>query len=233
MSPQKVDSSVDYRRIGELSREFTALWTRLQAFYLDAAVGFACVRNIVESDQKVLRNLASGSDLNSKEFQDSLTFGYERIFSEPFCTSAIHTATKGEVRKRNEPGGSNLITLGRLCIVSFYDYWNEYLRREYVIAKGKLDKYEKDEKTVRALLKKHASFDLWGDIRLLRQSVVHNRGFAISEIRKCNLIHWFKPKDSIDITPDKMTVLFRALLVFRNELDAQQYPPTYISVPRR
>ena len=232
MSSKERNLCVDYRRIGELAHEFTALWTRLQAFYLDAAVGFAWVRNRVESEQEILKSIARGSELDSQEFQDTLSFGYERIFSEPFCTSAIHTATKGEVRQRNAPGGSNFITLGRLCIVSFYDYWNEYLRREYVIAKGKLDKHEKEKKIVDELLKRHASFDLWGDIRLLRRSIVHNLGFAIPDIRKCKLIHWFKPKDSIDITPDQMTVLFRALLVFRNEIDAQQYPPKYIAVPR-
>jgi hypothetical protein len=42
-------------------------------------------------------------------------------------------ATQGEVKARNAPNGANFTTLGQLCLISFYDFWNDYLRRDYVI----------------------------------------------------------------------------------------------------
>lgn len=231
MSPYHIDPKVDYQRLHQLSEEFTELWNRLQAFYLDAVVGFALVRSRVKSDQARARSYVQGSDLDSEEFQDTLTFTYSQIFSENFCTSIIHEATQGEVKDRNAPGGANFTTLGQLCLVSFYDFWNDYLRREYVIAKGHLDPDESNVSVVQARLREHAGHDLWGDLRLLRNSIVHNQGIATSDVTGCKLIRWFKPGDPITITPEYMRAIFLALLTYRNELFEEHFPKHYIRVP--
>ena len=231
MSPHHIDANVDYRRLHELSDEFTHVWKRLQAFYLDAAAGFALVRARVESDQARLRSYLQGTELDSEAFQDTLTFSYTQIFSEEFCTSGIHEATKGEVKDRNAPGGTNFTTLGQLCIVSFYDFWNDYLRREYTIAKGKLSRDETDKSIVEPLLREHASHDLWGDLCYLRQSIVHNQGVATSKVARCKLIRWFEPGDPISITPKRMRAIFLALLKYRNDLFKEQFPRCYIEIP--
>ncbi len=223
---------VDYRRLHELSDEFTQAWKRLQAFYLDAVAGFAFVRRHVEQDQARARSYVKESELDSENFQDRRTFTYSKIFSEDFATSAIHSATQGEVKSRNVPGGSNFTTLGQLCLVSFYDFWNDYLRREYVIAKGHLDRHETDRAVIECRLKKYASHDLWGDLRLLRQSIVHKQGIATSDTSRCKLITWFKPGDPISLTPEHMRAIFLALLRYRNELFKEQFPEQYIQVPR-
>ncbi len=57
MPPQPIDPNVDYRRLNELSEEFTQHWNRLQAFYLDAVAGFAFVLRHVESEQKMARDV--------------------------------------------------------------------------------------------------------------------------------------------------------------------------------
>ena len=231
MSPQYYDPNIDYRRLHKLSEEFTQLWNRLQALYLDAVVGFAFVRGHVESDQAHARSYVQGSELDSEEFQDTRMFTYSQIFSEGFCTSRIHEATQGEVKARNALGGANFITLGQLCLASFYDFWNDYLRREYVIAKGHLDRGESNDPVVKARLREHASYDLWGDLRLLRNSIVHNQGIASSDVAGCKLLRWFKPGDQISITPEQMRVIFLALLKYRNELFEEHLPKTYIRVP--
>lgn len=175
---ENIDPNVDYRRLAQLSEEFTGLWNRLQAFYLDAAAGFFFVRNYVEAEQAKARQYVHGSECDSEQFQDTRIFTYSGIFPEEFCTSGIHQATQGEVRQRNAPNGDNLTTLGQLCVVSFYDFWNDYLRREYAIAKGYLDRDEQDSSVVKERLRKHASHDLWGDLYYLRTSIVHNQGVA-------------------------------------------------------
>ncbi len=232
MSAEHIDPKVDYRRLHELSEEFTRVWKRLQAFYLDAVAGFAFVRSHVESDQAAARSYTQESELDSEDFQDTRMFTYSQIFSKDFATSAIHKATQGEVKSRNLPGGSNFTTLGQLCLVSFYDFWNDYLRRQYVIAKGHLDRHETDRAVIECRLRKYASHDLWGDLRLLRQSIVHNHGVATSDTKRCKLIRWFKPGDSISLTPEHMSVIFLGLLRYRNELFKEQFPEHYIQVPR-
>src|ERR1017187_2023911 len=164
MTQHRIDPDVKYERLHQLSDEFTNLWQRLQALYLDAAAGFALVRAHVEQEQSTSRAYVQGSELDSEEFQDTRMFTYDRIFSKSFCTSGIHEAKQGEVKARNAPDGANFIALGQLCLVSFYDFWNEYLRHEYVVAKGKLDPKESDRKVVERAVRDHASHDLWGDI---------------------------------------------------------------------
>jgi hypothetical protein len=201
MSALKADDAIDYRRLHELYEDFMRHWNRLHAFYLDASVGFSYVLAHVESEQMRARSFVQGSELDSQEFQDTRQFSYDDIFSDSFCASAIHAATQGEVRTRNAPGGENFTTLGQLCLISFYDFWEDYLRREYAIAKGFLDRNERDPEIEQKCLRDHASHDLWGDLRHLRTSIVHNLGIATSDISKCKLIKWFKPGDPIVLPP--------------------------------
>ncbi len=80
------------------------------------------------------------------------------------------------------------------------------------------------------LLRLHASHDLWGDLNYLRNSVVHKQGIATSDVARCKLIKWFKPGDMVTITPERIRTIFLALLEYRNELDAEQYPEHYIQL---
>jgi hypothetical protein len=142
MSPHFIDPKIDYHRLRELSDEFTAHWNRLQAFYLDAVAGFNFVLGHVEAEQETARGFVRGAELDSTEFQDTRMFSYAEIFEDGFCTSAIHHATHGEVKMRNQLGGANFTTLGQLCVIAFYDFWEDYLRPQYAIAKGVLDPNE-------------------------------------------------------------------------------------------
>jgi hypothetical protein len=223
--------NVDYLRLRELAHEFLQHWKRLHAFYLDAAAGFDLVRKHVETDQARARALLQGTECDSEEFQDTRLFTYSEIFDGSFVTSGTHEATQGEVKRRNAADGSNFVTLGQLCVISFYDFWNDYLRREYAVAKGELSREERDQSTIECRLREYASFDLWGDIRLLRQSIVHHRGIATAEIERCKLIKWFQPGDLISITPVHMRALFMGLRKFYNDLFAEQFPPQVFTIP--
>ena len=228
--PVRIEPGVNYMRLRQLADEFTQHWNRLQAFYLDAVVGFDLVRGHVMEEQKQARSFVQGTDLDSEEFQDTRMFTYTGILSEEFCTSGIHRATQGEVKARNKIDGENYTTLGQLCVVSFCAFWNDYLRREYVIAKGQLDPDEQDKEVVQERLRLHGSHDLWGDLNYLRNSIVHKQGVATSETARCKLIKWFNPGDLVTITPERMRAIFLALLGYRNQLDKEQYPEHYIQL---
>lgn len=229
MQPPASDA-IDYARQHELHVEFMRLWKRLRTFYLDAAAGFSYVLAYVESEQAKARRFVEGSELDSQEFQDTRQFSYEDIFSDSFCASAIHAATQGEARARNAPGGENFTTLGQLCLISFYDFWEDYLRREYAIAKGYLDRNERDREVERKILRDHATHDLWGDLYYLRTSIVHNLGIATSDVTKCKLVKWFKPGERIVLPPERMRTLFLALHRYGNELFREHLAPVYIQL---
>src|SRR2546428_3035137 len=231
MSPYDIDPNIDYRRLHQLSDELTQFLDRIHALYLDAVAGFAFVHSRVLADQGKVRNLVKGSELDSEEFQDSRMFSYTQIFAEGFCASDSHRATQGEVKARNSPGGTNYKTLGQLCVVALYDYWNDHLRREYVVAKGQLDSNERDTELIKERLRKYASYDLWGDLGKLRNAIVHNQGIADSEVARCKLIRWFQPSDSIDISPARMKAILFAVLKFRNQLFKEGFPKHYIEIP--
>ena len=228
--PCSCDPSVNYRRLAELANEFKSRWTALQAFYIDAAVGFGMIKQSVEDQQNQDRSFVRGTDMDSEAAQDSRIFSHDCIFSGDFCTSAIHKATQGDAKSRNAANGSNFALLGQLCLVSFYDYWNEYLRREYVIAKGFLA-LGSDGATAQAAMRQHAKFALWGDIRYYRQAVVHNGAKADSDFSKCEVLRWFKPGQTICLTPQHVRQLFLALLLFHNQLFDEQFPTHRLQVP--
>jgi hypothetical protein len=129
----------------------------------------------MSSPNKKARSFVRGSELDSQQFQDTRMFSYDEIFADDFCTSGIHRVTQGEVRARNTRSGANFTTLGHFA---FYDFWEDYLRPEYAIAKGVLDRNERDRDVKDAILREHASRDLWGDLYHLSTSIVHKQGIA-------------------------------------------------------
>ena len=214
------EHSINYRRLAELYHEFNALWERLQAFYLDSVAGFHFLIAHLRDEQERVRGLVHGSELDSEAFQDTRLFNYDNIFPNGFCTSGIHHATQGAVKVRNAQWGANFNTVGQLCIISFFDFWNDYLRVEYVKAKGLYDQKNRDE-----CLRTHASYDLWGDLYYIRTSIVHHRGIATDAVSKCKLIKCFNPGDEIIISPELMRDIFLKLLSYRNSLHQEQFEP--------
>jgi len=228
--PHHYEPGVNYLRLRELAHESLQQWSRMHALYLDAVAGFDIVRDHVIAEQDQARQFVRGTDLDSEEFQDTRMFTYTQVFADNFCASGIHRATQGEVKSRNKIDGENFVALGQLCIVSFCTYWNDYLRRAYAMARGKLDPNEQDQEVVKECLRVHASEDIWGDLNYLRNSIIHNRGIANSQVNRCKIISWFKPGDLVAITPVHMRVIFLALRAYHNKLHAEQFPRHYIEI---
>jgi hypothetical protein len=84
--------------------------------------------------------------------------------------------------KRNGPVETRL---GHLWIVTLYALWEEKYRPRLAAARGRSSADEK--------------YDLWGDLRHLRNDVVHHGGIATTEnTGRCVLLrHWFQTGDII------------------------------------
>ena len=46
--------------------------------------------------------------------------------------------------------------------------------------------------------------NIFGDLRYLRNSIIHHRGIALREVEKCKIFSWYKQNDEIFIDGDQM-----------------------------
>jgi hypothetical protein len=221
----------NYKRLNQIAWELDAYLKLIHGLYLDSLVGFSTIYAKLQSEQNFIRQWLKNSKFTNENFQDQMSFNYKDILKEDFCASHIHEATQGEVKKRNLPGGDNYKILAQMCIVYLSDYWNEYLRKEYAIAKGMLDPKLKKECKVREVLNSQIKEDFWADMTILRNSIVHHQGIATDKTSKCRLIKWFSKKEDINLTPEMMRRIFLMVVVFRNRLFREAFPKRKITIP--
>jgi len=225
-------SKMNYRKLNNLGNELYEFWKRLHGLYLDSAVGFFLVHQKISKEQSFIREWLKDPEVTSENFQDTCQFSYDKIFSGSFCASSIHQVTQGEVKNRNKPGGANFVLLGQMCVVGFYDYWNEYLRKEYAIARGLLDPSEKNKKKIDKILADKVSDDFWGDMGYLRNSIVHNKGYVSSKIKSFKFIKWFKQGEEINLSPEMMRKIFLAVLQWRKKIIDESIPERKFIIPK-
>ena len=108
-------------------------------------------------------------------------------------TKVLIKGTQGAVKVRNTKNGPNAAFLARMLIVAVYQLWDEHYRAQFAAVAGK------DASAVKS--------DLFGDLRRYRQSVVHNRSAAISDVSKNHVLTWFTPGQVISPTVAQMQAL--------------------------
>jgi hypothetical protein len=87
-------------------------------------------------------------------------------------------------RKRAEPGGPVQTKLGHQWVVFVYSLWEHEYRLRLAAARGRAASEER--------------YPLLGDIRRLRNDIVHHHGVAtLANTGKCEVLHWFQPGETI------------------------------------
>ena len=217
---------VDRQRFLQLFHEFGKELETVHALYLDSVVGYSLMHSRVQERQMKIRSFIGDSELAAEDFQDTCSVSYECISGDTFQVMSLYPNMKqGDVKKRTEKDGHNILRLGERCVVQLCAYWEEYLILEIGIAKGALPVGASRSKETSEVLNRTVKYDVWGDLRLFRNSIVHNVGRASSDIDKCRMFVWFRPGDKIDLNYDRMRQIFRALAVFRNDLHGYSLPP--------
>lgn len=213
-------------RLLELFWQFASKLEELHTLYLDSLVGYSILYERLNSHQDVARAVLGNHECATKEFQDTCSIVYKNLSNRDFSPVSMSPVMKqGEMRGRVKDGGENTLLLGNQCLVSAYAYWEEYLRVEIGKAIGVLSQDAKAGDETRKILNEHVKNDLWGDIRNIRNSLVHNNGIANSEVSKCRVIKWFSPGQPIELSHERMRAIFLALGQFRNELHTMSLPP--------
>jgi len=197
------------RRLLELYEEFGAKLTELHTWYLDSIIGYAALYERLRTHQEKLKTFLGDHEFAAEDFQNTLGITYKDVSSFDFQPASTSPVMKqGELLHRVKKDGQNTILLGQQCIVAAYSYWEKYLRKE-----------------IEEALNRKVKCDFWGDMRHLRNSIVHDNGIASPHVSKCKIITWFKPLDVIALDHEKMHSIFMHMAKFRNEIHACSLPP--------
>lgn len=223
---------MNYPRFNELFWEFAEFIEDLHALFLDSVVGYELMHENLDRHQSDLRKILGSHEYATKEFQDTCSIAYKDLGGQDHqLVSTSPLMKQGALRSRIEPDGKNTRTLGNMVIVSSYAYWEEYLRIEIGKAMGVLESDATNTKATSAILNKEVKNDFWGDMRYLRNSILHAHGVANSDVDRCKVIKWFKSGDKIVLGYQQIREIFLYLGAYRNEIHKMQFPSRAIRIP--
>ncbi len=174
--------------------EFEEIVNMIVGVYTDATIGF-------DIYQSRLREIEPNSSPSTR-----LSYGDTNPDSPG--AKVEHSAPFAEVISRNTKAGNNFRFIGNMCLISIYQYWEDYYRNKIAELLGK----EKNE------LKE----PIMGDIRLLRISIIHHKAIALPTIEKCTLLKWYKEGDEIFITKKQFQEIIEHIRAYIKQLKAEQ-----------
>lgn len=161
--------------------EFDLIIKELIGIYLDSLMGFQLT---VQSVEKTRDNLIVEKGMNIEQI-NLFPFRHTSLFSE-----RIHEETVGQFITRMSTNGKNSVFAANMYLISVFNYWEDHYRKACAQAL-KVDKND-------------LKSDIMGDLRLLRNSIVHHKAIALKDIEKCKLLTFFKENDQIKLTRDNI-----------------------------
>jgi len=192
----------------DLSQTIDAIYS----VYLDGSAGFSrFAQTLAEAQAATMRQLSvTNPALATMEYLDSLGFAYGTGHPQDPKTVIQHMTTQGEIRARNREGGRNHVFLANMCIVTIYQFWEEHFREPLAMALG--------------VSKADLKVPVFGDLRRLRNAIVHNLGIATLDVNKCEVLQWFKSGDRIEPTKLQVRSMVEALYEYVDSLPANKVP---------
>jgi hypothetical protein len=154
----------------EIIHEFDAAIDDAVALYLDSQVAMTMFS---ETLTKLQLRIAAQERL-SVQHLDQLSYTYGNGDPNDPPSVGLVSVTQGMVKARNAKGGRNHLLLGQRFIVDLYSFWEDGYRSKIAEA------LNQERGSIRS--------DVFGDIRHLRNSVVHHFGIALPDITKCKIL---------------------------------------------
>ncbi|MFT3980301.1 MAG: hypothetical protein QM687_07525 [Ferruginibacter sp.] len=172
--------------INDLLFDFMEKIDEIYGVYLDAEAGFIQNNNLLEKAQR----LSNERSALSVSYLDTLPYLYSKGTPTNPNTIVLHEVTQGRFKERNKEGGANHVIIAHLCLTQIYQYWEDHYKSLIANAIG--------------ISKEDLKSDIFGDIRIYRNSIIHYRGVALPNIKKCKILKWFNEGDSIVLTSDQI-----------------------------
>ena len=85
-----------------------------------------------------------------------------------------------------------------------YQYWEDYYRPKIAQENG--------------VLKENIKWDIIGDLRFFRESIIHHKGIAVPKIRNCKILKWFKEGEIININNIQFEEIIRNIKISKYEI---------------
>lgn len=94
-----------------------------------------------------------------------------------------------DFKERIKPGGKDMQIITRLCLVSMYQLWEDEFRKEIARSFN--------------VCKSDVKSDIIGDIRILRNAVIHNNSNKISDYSKLKVLTYMQGREKVVLTHDE------------------------------
>jgi hypothetical protein len=202
-----------------LSEELEGYLKNLQGLFVDSLLGYRLIGKALVKEQNFLKRVLQDPEITSEKFQNTVSFSHEQLFGEQMPTVGLFFHKKGEVKERVKNGGSNQHYIVFAVIVTLCVYWEDYFR----------------EKVAKAYRKKKIEYkhNFWGDLRLLRNTLVHKNKETADRFRKESNTEFFREiaqKEMIILTPEIMQRIFLLAYAFKNSLFYESLPKNTIKI---
>lgn len=187
---EHLDVEYDVHGYMVVRKEFLNFIAEVNGVMFDAFKAFQLLLADLQEQQKEFdkRRNAEGKFVNWKE--------------------EVWSALNQRFIERNVPEGSNLSFVGNYCIVTVYQFWEEYIRPRIAQIFG----VEKNE----------VAHPLFGDIRNIRNAIIHNHNFATEDVERNEIFKWYKRGDLINLEKEKYFEISQS--IFRAILDHELIP---------
>lgn len=170
--------------------EFVSIIDSIQGLYLDMRRGFGALVHDIQNKQAEMARDFPGQSIDNF---DKLDFTYHLGTEGDATYSDVHRCLQGEFKRRNSPSGENPARAGNMCLVQIFQFWNDHYRPEIEISLG----------WKKGMLK----VDVMGDMRLLRNLIIHHGAIADERVRKLRILKWFDDGDRVEITREQFLQL--------------------------
>jgi hypothetical protein len=155
-SPKPKDA--DAGRVLRETAAFVGVVDELYGVYLDANMGFQKNHEMMSSTQL---EMSARMGLTVEELDKRSCF-IGKGDPDDRDHALQHTTTQGEFKARNETGGHNSVRMAQLFMVLVFEHWEELYRPRIASSLN--------------LRSRELKVPVLGDIRLLRNDILHNHG---------------------------------------------------------
>jgi hypothetical protein len=191
--------TIDLSTLCAAVTELVSSVDRLYGLYLDSGLGFLANAEQLRRGQEHSRSLVPpGTDL------DSLPHFIGRGDPNDPANVLQHRTTQGQFLRRNERGGENHVLVSQMLVVLICSFWEHEFRPRLA--------------DVLHVLPSEILVPIFGDLRLLRNDIVHNRGILQeTTIRRLEVVAAGQPGTTLTFNDAAIETLVRNI---KSALDA-------------
>lgn len=186
--------------------EFLDVVDSIHGVYLDSTLGFKLITEyILKIQNKSIRLIGSEATIDKLD-EAEFIYGTSSPpkYKDPHNSSLLHITTQGGLKERNKKDGINFKVIGNLSIVQIYQFWEDKYRDE--IAKSM--NLQKDD----------LKSDIFGELRQIRTSIIHNNNIVTSDCEKKVKIIKFKQGEVIFLKQNEVHEIVNAVKSYLRSL---------------